>query len=191
MVNFKAELKRRIQDKVYERVCQYYENGEEKPPKPQTPDFEFDQINQDVEFFNNSWKNAAYIFFSNDLPDCCCDFETTKETMESLNKRNQNKKNCMPKINKEQFPPLKKHEHGYCLYVGSCKKNIKTRMAHHLGKLSGTYGLHLGEWWTKKNDTVKIFVLRFENNINKEYLSLIEDSLWESFKPLFGKKGPR
>jgi hypothetical protein len=191
VANFKVELKRRIQDKVYERICQYYENGEEKPPKPRAPDFELDQVSPHVEDFNNSWKNTAYIFFAENLPGCCCDLETIKETMRSLNKKNQNKKNCMPKINKEQFPPSEKHEYGYCLYVGSCKKNIKTRMTSHLGKLSGTYGLHLREWWTKKNESVKIFVLRFEDNISEEYLSLIEDSLWKSFKPLFGKNGPR
>jgi hypothetical protein len=31
----------------------------------------------------------------------------------------------------------------------------------------------------------------FGENISDNYLSLIEDVLWDKYKPLFGKRGPR
>jgi hypothetical protein len=62
-------------------------------------------------------------------------------------------------------------------------------MKAHFGKLSDTYGLHLEEWWGKT--PIQLFILVFDDAIAGEYLSVIEDVLWEEYKPLFGKKGPR
>jgi hypothetical protein len=186
---FEAELKKRIQNGVYNRICLFYEGQDEKPPMIQAPDFTLEQQNDpDIEKIDKTWKNTAYLFFAPEVPNCCKTPEEAKKTFASLNKKHG--RNCMPRVNTGHFAePGKLHKYGRCLYVGSCEKNIQTRMKHHTGKLSGTFGLHLGEWW--KKNPIQIFFLIFADNIAGEYLSLIEDALWDECKPLFGKRGPR
>jgi hypothetical protein len=188
---FEAELRERIQKGVYDKICLYYENQEDKPPTTQAPDFTIEQQNDlDLEKIDNTWKNTAYLFFAPEIPDCCKTPEKARKLCEKLNEKNKKHKNrnCMPDINTGHFENLA-HKYGRCLYVGSCKGKMQDRVKHHLGKLSGTYGLHLKEWWGKA--PIQIFFLVFGENIAGEYLSLIEDALWEAYKPLFGKEGPR
>jgi hypothetical protein len=184
---FESELKERIQKGVHAKICLYYEKQEDKPPMSHVPDFTLEQQNAlDLEKVDSTWKNVAYLFFAPEAPDCCKTPEEAKKLFAKLNKWRG--KNCMPQVNVRHFknPP---HNYGRCLYVGSCKKTIRTRMKHHLGELSGTFGLHLGEWW--KKNPIQLFFLVFGDAIAGEYLSLIEDVLWEKYMPLFGKKGPR
>lgn len=91
-------------------------------------------------------------------------------------------------VNTSHFKNLP-HQYGQCLYVGSCRDKLHDRMKHHLGELSDTFGLHLGAWWGK--NPIQIFYLIFADSVTPEYLSIIEDILWNSYKPLWGKKGPR
>jgi hypothetical protein len=188
---FKAELKERIQEGVYGKICLYYGDQEEKPPKIRAPDFTVEQQNDlDLEKIDNAWKNTAYLFFAPEVPDCCKTPEEAEKLRKNLNEENKKHKNgnCMPDVNSGHFE-TPAHKYGRCLYVGSCRNNIRGRLKHHLETLSDTYGLHLGEWWGKT--PIQIFFLVFGGNIAGEYLSLIEDVLWEAYKPLFGKKGPR
>jgi hypothetical protein len=187
MKTFKSELKKHIEEKANEKISQYFEPQGVNPPALKAPPFELKELKPDVEEFDNSWENVVYLFFAEELPDCCNEINLAKGKKKELNETN--KKNCMPRVNKDQFPPQKKHEYGYCLYVGSCREKIKKRMEHHLGNLSNTSGLHLAAWWNVK--PVKIFALFFENAISADFLSLIEDSLWEAYTPIFGQKGPR
>jgi hypothetical protein len=183
---FEVELKERIQDGVHGKICLYYKKGHE-PPMTQAPDFTIEQQNAlDLEKIDSTWKNTAYLFFTPEIPDCCKTPEEAKKLFTKLN--NKHGKNCMPQVNAGHFENPA-HKYGRCLYVGSCKEKIRDRIKHHLGGLSGTYGLHLGEWWGKT--PIQIFSLVFGENIAREYLSLIEDVLWEKYGPLFGKKGPR
>jgi hypothetical protein len=188
---FEAELKRCIQDGVHGKICLYYRNQEYKPPKMKirVPDFTIEQQNDlDPEKINNTWKNTVYLFFTSKIPDCCRTSEEVKKEFEKLNKRHG--KNCMPQVNTGHFEkPICTVLPEHCLYVGSCKEKTQNRVKHHLGELSGMYGLHLGEWWGKT--PIQIFFLVFPDNISGEYLNLIEDVLWEAYRPLFGKKGPR
>jgi hypothetical protein len=50
--------------------------------------------------------------------------------------------------------------------------------------------LHFSEWWCRKKP-IKMFILVFKEDLDKGYLSWIEDILWETYEPLFGRKGPR
>jgi hypothetical protein len=155
----------------------------------QAPDFTLEQQNDlNLEKIGNTWKHTAYLFFAPEVPDCCKTPEKADIFFKNLNEKNG--KNCMPQVNAGHFAePGKLHKYGRCLYAGSCKEDIRGRMKHHLGKLSDTYGLHLEEWW--KKNPIQIFFLVFADNITGEYLSLIEDALWDEYKPLFGKRGPR
>jgi hypothetical protein len=189
---FEAELKERIQNGVHDKICLYYGNQKEKPPMIQAPDFTIEQQNDlDMEKIDNTWRNTAYLFFAPEIPDCCKTPEKTKKLFEKLNEENKKCRNgnCMPDVNNAKHFENPAHKYGRCLYVGSCKEKIRDRIKHHLGKLSGTYGMHLGEWWGK--NPIQIFFLIFGENIAGEYLSLIEDVLWEKYMPLFGQKGPR
>jgi hypothetical protein len=189
---FEAELKKRIQEGVYRIICLCYGDQEEKPPMTQAPDFTLEQQSDlDIEKIDKTWENTAYLFFAQEMPDCCKTSEEAKKFFASLNKNSKKKygRNCMPQVNAGHFEkPEKPHKYGRCLYVGSCEKNIQTRMKHHLGKLSGAFGLHLGEWW--KKNPIQIFFLVFADNIAGEYLGLVKDALWDECKPLFGKRGP-
>jgi hypothetical protein len=159
----------------------------------QAPDFTVKQQNYPgIEEIDKAWKNTAYLFFAQEMPDCCKTPEEAKKFFENLNKNSKAKygRNCMPQVNTKHFAePGKLHKYGRCLYVGSCKEDIRGSMKHHLGKLSGAFGLHLGEWW--KKNSIQIFFLVFADNIAGEYLSLVKDALWDECKPLFGKRGPR
>jgi hypothetical protein len=183
---FEAELKKCIQEEVHRRICLHYRDQKDMPPMVYAPDFMIEQQNDPgIEKIDNAWKNVAYLFFAPETPDCCRTSEEAKKFFEKLNLLQG--KNCMPQVNAGHFEkPEKPHKYGRCLYVGSCEKNIQAGMKQHLGELSDAPGLHLGEWWGKS--PVKIFFLVFADNIAVEYLSLIEDVLWEAYKPLFGEK---
>jgi hypothetical protein len=142
---FENELKKRIQEGVHGKICLYYRNQEDKPPMIKAPDFTLEQQNDlDIEKIDNTWKNTAYLFFALEMPDCRRTPEEAKKLFEKLNKRHG--KNCMSQVNAGHFEwPAKPHKYGRCLYVGSCKEKIQTRMKHHLVELSGTFGLHLEE----------------------------------------------
>jgi hypothetical protein len=197
------ELKEHIQDGVHKIICKYYENQEVKPPKIQAPYFEWSgmlknlDIEKDIDKFKKSWKNVVYLFFAEELPDCCKTAEKAKNEFIKKNlefKKNTGKdKNCMPDVIVGHFNK-ERGRYGYCLYVGSCRNNPQNRIRHHLGPLYNMSGLHLSEWWKEKTGEdrpIQVIVVEFGGNIEPEYLSLIEDALWEEYKPLFGKKGPR
>jgi hypothetical protein len=186
---FEAELKKRIQEGIYRIICLNSGDQDEKPPVTQAPDFTLEQQNDlDIEKIDKAWKNTAYLFFAPEVPDCCKTPEKADIFFKNLNEKYG--KNCMPQVNAEHFAePGKLHKYGRCLYVGSCEKNIQTGMKHRFGKLSCVYELHLREWW--KKNSIQIFFLVFAGNIAGEYLSLIEEALWDECKPLFGKRGPR
>ncbi|MGJ4748417.1 hypothetical protein ACQV5M_18795 [Leptospira sp. SA-E8] len=81
----------------------------------------------------------------------------------------------------------------YTIYLGSKREDIKTRLKQHLGLIDeanrGVYSLYLKDWWPIKCP-LKITIWSFGENVTNDQLQIIEDCLWQSFKPLFGKSGP-
>ena len=76
------------------------------------------------------------------------------------------------------------------LYVGR-SKTLKARLRQHLGAENrGIYSMHLQRWATGNDTEISISYMRFEN---KEDLLVqaIEDGLWASLRPAFGRKGER
>ena len=201
---FCEELNKHIQDGVHKIICKYYENQVDKPPKILAPRFERSggmlknlDIEKDIDKFDNLRENIVYLFFAKNLPECCKTAEKAKNKFVEKNQEFKNttrkNKNCMPQVNNGHFNG-KQCQYGYCLYVGSCRENPQSRIKHHIGPLHSQYGLHLSAWWKEKpgeERPIQVIVVEFGDNINHEYLSLIEDALWEEYKPLFGKKGPR
>jgi len=76
------------------------------------------------------------------------------------------------------------------LYVGR-SKDLKSRLRQHLGAQSrSVYSIHF-ECWAKENDLdVSIDFLRFVN-ADDRLIQAVEDSLWASLKPAFGRTGSR
>lgn len=81
------------------------------------------------------------------------------------------------------------------LYVGSCiKTNFRNRMIVHLG-LSNTirtYGLHLSRWSKEIDYNIKITIYYIDSKTDldkKGYIvELIEQTIWDKYKPIFGKR---
>ncbi len=78
------------------------------------------------------------------------------------------------------------------LYVGSKENKLYDRLSQHLGiiKNSGrsTYSLYLKDWW-EDHSSLTITIWNLTNAVTSDVLQIIEDSIWEELRPLFGKKG--
>jgi hypothetical protein len=87
------------------------------------------------------------------------------------------------RINDENMP-------SHTLYVGR-SKDLKSRLRQHLGAHSlSVYSIHF-ECWAKENDLdVSIDYMCFEN-ADDLLIQAIEDGLWASLKPAFGRTGAR
>ena len=71
------------------------------------------------------------------------------------------------------------------LYVGSSTTGLVNRLKQHLGYgHSGTYALHLSEWFTGK---ITITIYEYIEDI--QVLQIVEDDLSHELKPAFGKQG--
>ncbi|MCO4880266.1 hypothetical protein [Paraburkholderia caribensis] len=76
------------------------------------------------------------------------------------------------------------------LYVGR-SQNLTTRLRQHLGATSiKPYALHMQLWATNNDLEVMIDYMHFEDRDNL-LVQAIEDGLWESLKPVFGRKGSK
>jgi len=65
-------------------------------------------------------------------------------------------------------------------------------MKQHLGYAHpAVYSLHLKSWPNLPDCCVKIEILKYPGNVGQDVLQAIEDSLWQSSMPLFGKQGAR
>ncbi|MFJ2492399.1 hypothetical protein ACIOV9_12750 [Pseudomonas iridis] len=85
----------------------------------------------------------------------------------------------------------KQHLESSSLYVGS-SECMHSRFRPHLGKGQGktTWSLYLAKWAGSLNTK---FILEYYElkDMSSEDVELVEGVLWDSFKPLFGKKGGR
>ena len=81
-----------------------------------------------------------------------------------------------------------------CLYVGS-SNDIRQRLKEHLFLCnSNTYAMHLEKWF-KTELTITIHTWGFNDFLNGEnnanHLQIIEDILWNHYKPILGKQGKK
>lgn len=76
------------------------------------------------------------------------------------------------------------------LYVGR-SKTLRSRLRQHLGANSqGVYAMHLLRWALGTDVEISISYMRFESK-DDLLIQAIEDGLWESLRPAFGRKGER
>jgi len=79
------------------------------------------------------------------------------------------------------------------LYLGSKMKNPRSRIKQHLGNgYFRTFSLHLNKWSSGLDYQLKLQIFNIQTTIELEFqrsfIELIEQELWEEFKPIFGKK---
>ena len=76
------------------------------------------------------------------------------------------------------------------LYVGSKHGRLGTRVNQHLGTANDrTYALHIDRWMPQESMTLRVVYYLFKDDVTSRQLQFIEDSLWDFYKPLFGKRG--
>lgn len=78
----------------------------------------------------------------------------------------------------------------YTIYVGR-SKTLRARLRQHLGaKSGGVYSLHLQRWATSVDVDIRISYLKFSGE-DDLLVQAIEDGIWQSLTPAFGRKGGR
>jgi hypothetical protein len=82
-----------------------------------------------------------------------------------------------------------KHPNSLSLYVGT-SENLNDRFRTHLGRGKGikTWALYLSKWAAKLETTFVVEYYKFTETVAED-VELIEGILWDSLRPLFGKKG--
>jgi hypothetical protein len=76
------------------------------------------------------------------------------------------------------------------LYVGSSQEDFRGRIRKHIGTANTrTYAMHLKEWLAPVSGEVEIKYLLFGATVTPLQLQIIEDSLWDHYAPLLGKRG--
>ena len=82
------------------------------------------------------------------------------------------------------------HEGTKTIYVGR-SKTLRARLRQHLGGESqGVFSLHLSRWGTSVDLTLAIYFMRF-TNADDLLVQAVEDGIWASLRPAFGRKGEK
>jgi hypothetical protein len=79
------------------------------------------------------------------------------------------------------------------LYLGSSMNDIAGRIKQHLGGgNSRTYSLHLSKWATDFPYKISLYIYlikhKQDKKLDRSFVELVEQSLWDHYKPIFGKK---
>lgn len=83
------------------------------------------------------------------------------------------------------------HEGQTTLYVGG-SEGIRRRLREHIGSAAvGTYALNMGRWYPQFNGLLTVRVQSLSPEVNRDCRQDLEDTLWDSLQPIFGKKGAR
>lgn len=185
----------------FEKIENFCKEDELKKFKTDTIDFK-EIYTDEGKLKRNPFKNkinkgdcGIYIFFCNDKVK-----EIIKDSYPKSKKgENQDEYKMLSKYNEENFEDNVKENLLNCLYVGSSKE-LKSRLREHFDdNPKGPYAMHIGSWknWLPlkelKDEQIKIFILKLENQ--NEYfpdqIQFYEDVLWDYYKPLLGRRGPK
>lgn len=124
-----------------------------------------------------SFSEARYIYqFS-------VEHEVSKELHDAFKEAKETRKNDRAYCRLNPASPL--------LYVGS-SANLDSRIKQHLGfGNKGTYAMQLCHWLPEREGMLRIQAWRFSKEIDGAVVQAIEDGLWASNKPMFGRQGAR
>lgn len=89
--------------------------------------------------------------------------------------------------NDRAYPRL--NGQGTCFYVGS-SQSVAKRLSEHLGyRARRTYALQLIHWARPLNLELKFVCAKYPDETPTSVIQALEDTLWESKAPMFGRKG--
>ena len=78
---------------------------------------------------------------------------------------------------------------GTCFYVGS-SRSVATRLKEHLGfGAKATYALQLIHWARPLSLELTFVCAKYAESTPYEVVQALEDTLWETKKPMFGRQG--
>jgi hypothetical protein len=76
------------------------------------------------------------------------------------------------------------------LYIGRSQK-LRSRLKQHLGGGNeGIFAMHMLRWATDVQCKIEISYYQFKK-IDNLIIQALEDGLWQSFNPMFGRKGEK
>jgi hypothetical protein len=91
--------------------------------------------------------------------------------------------------NKRAYPRFNRRSD--VIYVG-CSWGMLLRFKSHLGYgARSTFSLQLAHWAQKLNLELDLVCAEYPQNIPPKALQLLEDTLWDTLKPMFGRRGPK
>lgn len=114
------------------------------------------------------------------------DQDTTTRLRDSFNsaQKNRNRGYALPRLNN----PVTDSR---VLYLGS-SRSIRQRLKQHLWQAPvGTYALNMNRWVPQIAGNVTVRVQSILSELNSDALQDIEDAVWRSLRPVFGKAGGR
>lgn len=110
-------------------------------------------------------------------------FETIRARFDELLKEPQ-REYRLPQLNRNVIQKT-------TLYVGG-SEGVRRRLKEHIGKAaSGTYALNFQRWCPEFDGTITVMVQPFSPDAGRDCRQDLEDALWETLRPIFGKKGAR
>jgi hypothetical protein len=99
---------------------------------------------------------------------------------------------ALPRISDEKHWKHYEEKNPKCLYVGSSHEIVGRVIQHFWKCAKGTYSLHLIEWdWWKEKNKVQIDIWDASKIASDVYFQIIEDIVWDTYKPLFGRAGAK
>jgi len=82
-------------------------------------------------------------------------------------------------------------EDSLTIYVGS-SLDIRKRLREHLGRAAnGTYALKMHSWCPAVDGRVRVEVSAVLGGVTSSQVQDVEDALWRTSRPMFGKLGPK
>jgi hypothetical protein len=99
---------------------------------------------------------------------------------------------ALPRISGKEHWNHQEGKKSKCLYVGSSHE-IAGRVIQHFWKCAkGTYSLHLADWtWWDEKNKVQIDIWDASKIKSDIHLQIIENIVWATYKPLFGRAGTK
>ena len=95
------------------------------------------------------------------------------------------------KMEKDRRAYPRFNEQSKFLYVGA-SFNIYQRFKEHLGYGSkSTYSLQLAHWACNLNLELDFIYGEYPQGIGRDIIQVIEDTLWDELRPMFGRRGQR
>ena len=82
------------------------------------------------------------------------------------------------------------HSNSNYLYVGRSQK-LRSRLKQHLDAGSeSVFAMHMLRWVSGIEVSIEIYCYQFDKHTNL-IVQALEDGLWDSFQPMFGRKGEK